>query len=804
MAQMDGRAVPVAMVGMGVVTPGANSPEELWQLLNGDRHVFGEPARFDMSSFYSADPADEDRSYAPRAGFVRDFVPHPALRAELEDRAVTATEPTALWLRHSLYSALDGVRRTPGDRWFAAFGYTADGSAELEGRMVADGYSERLAAAGGATGPYTAGQWRERLAVRYPDPGGSAEDSLPHRVGRTAVNGLLPCDTELLMVDAACSSSLYALDLTVKALREGSCSVAVCGGSFAVVPRLHVLFSKINGLSRSGSVRSFDRRADGVLFTDGAGAVVLKMLERAERDGDKVLGIVEGIGLSCDGKGKAIYAPNPRGQQAAIRRAHKQAGGRPSGVDWIIAHATGTPAGDSIEAQALADASPDPEGTLLTSNKSLLGHTGWSAGVVSLVQALLGFKHGGVPAQRYFDEAITAIAEGPFLVPTLPHRGPGPQRVAISAFGFGGTNAHLLVRAPDGRQSERSSPAAGTAAAPACEGAAEPLVLVGWATDLPGIPDGTKAVAAWLRGEAAPPTHSWGDAYPAPSFRVAPLSPPARRSTDRTQLMLLSAASRLPTGVLELCALLRERTGVVAAHTGPTRHSVHYALRSHSENVRAALGADLKALEAWEAVQQEVQGLVPAGDDMTMPGIMPNVIPARLAAVADYRGLNLAVDSGPDSGLDALRTAERFLRHDTLDVVLVAGVNGNSTPEYRRLLTSAGDRALAEGAFVLALCRADTAREAGLEQLAVLRTETGPGLKAGHRAHTGADSPPLSGGRITYPGSDPLIGVLSAALSGSGRTCILPTLPGGTSVLVSVPPTVPDPSNGMSDNRQGL
>ncbi|GAA3642355.1 hypothetical protein GCM10022267_31270 [Lentzea roselyniae] len=276
----------IAVVGMGVVTPGANNPDELWHLLEGDQHVFREPTRFDIGSFYSADPDAEDRTYCRRSGFITDFVPHPSLAGQ-------ALESTTSWLRHSLITALDGVGRCPDDRFFAAFGYTVDGNQDLEERLVLAGFLARLGDAAS-----------DRLRARYRRLDVSAVEFLPHRVGRNAIRGLLPDETAPIMIDTACSSSLYSVDLGVKALREKACDVAVCGGAFEYTARNLVLFSKLQGLSRTGEVRSFDRDASGVLFSDGAGVVVLKRLARARADGDRVLGIIGGIGMSCDGRGK--------------------------------------------------------------------------------------------------------------------------------------------------------------------------------------------------------------------------------------------------------------------------------------------------------------------------------------------------------------------------------------------------------------------------------------------------------------------------------------------------------------------
>ncbi|WP_214370577.1 SDR family oxidoreductase [Pseudonocardia sp. H11422] len=737
----DPRAI--AVVGMGVVTPGANDPDELWQVLSRERHVFCEPTRFDVTSFYSAEPDVEDRTYTRNSGFITDFRPHPRLQEEIERGTVPSRESTTLWLRHSLYSALEGVIRRDDDRFLTAIGYTADGSQDLEEYLVLSGYLARLG---------ENGEQAEVLRKRYRRLGDAPYEYLPHRVGHNAIAGILPAETELVMVDTACSSSLYAVDLGIKALQEGACEIAVCGGAFEYTARNLVLFSKLHGLSRSGEVRSFDRAADGVLFSDGAGLVVLKRLDRARADSDRVLGVINGVGLSCDGGGKAIYAPNPDGQVIALRRAYERSGVNPASLDWVVAHATGTRAGDSTEVASLHRMAGDGLPALLSSNKAIVGHTGWTAGLVSLVQALSGLGHNAVPPQRYLREPIEALEGSRFTPPTAiaPLPAGKSRNVGVSSFGFGGTNAHLVL-GEDGSP-ERPEP----------EPSTEDIVIVGWSADLPGLA-GADDVTAWLRGEGAAPETNFGEQYPLPSFAEVRLPPATLRNMDRTQIMLLRAAAQLSDVVREACSALRDSTGVVVGHMGPTRRAVHYALRCYLGDLRTCLDDEA----GLDAIADEVRGLVPPSTEDAFPGIMPNIIPARLAALSDYHGLNVTIDTGPDAGLDAIRCAERYLRHGDLEIAVVAGINGNSTPELAEVLASA-DRhdQIAEGAFVVVLTRESTARARNLEVLARVNTTLGAADSSSRPAHLA----PLARSGCSFLGADPMVAMLAYLVAGrSGR-----------------------------------
>ncbi|ARF58897.1 SDR family oxidoreductase [Streptomyces gilvosporeus] len=782
----------IAVVGTGVVTPGANTPEELWRALEGERNTFGRPNRYDATSFYSPDPDAEDRSYTRESGFITGFEPHPELRAELDADRVASRESTTLWLRHSLYHALCGVRRRPQDRWFAAFGYTADGSQDLEEHLVLAGYARRFSDA--LDGTPLAAKVLRSLANRY-DLGNAVPFAcLPHRIGRNAVSGILPEDTELVMVDTACSSSLYSIDLGIKALREGTSDIAVCGGAFAYSARNLVLFSKLQGLSRTGEVRSFDRGASGVLFSDGAGALVLKRLERAREDGDDVLGVIGAVGLSCDGSGKAIYAPNEEGQRFALRRAYEQGRVDPAAVAWVIAHSTGTPAGDKAELASLHKVAGAGPPALLSSNKAIVGHTGWAAGTVSVIEAIAGLRHGLVPAQRYLTDPIPALEGSRFTPPTerAPLPGSRPRTVAVSAFGFGGTNGHLLLR------DDASDCPAGLEQAPATD---DGIVIVAGSADVPGAPE-TERLSAWLRGQAPAPDPGFGDDYPIPGFREVPLPPATLRNMDRTQIMTLRAFTRLDERVQAACRRLHDTTGVVVGHMGPTRRAVHYALRCYLGDLERSLSEDLAAdpqiRSTLEAIGKEVRSLVPASTEDSFPGIMPNVIAARLASRMDLHGLNITVDTGPDAGLTALRTAERYLRHGNLDLAVVAGANGNSTPELRAVLDGSDDHdglTLAEGTFLLVLARESTARAEQLPVLARIRTDMAPGDPDTRPQQLR----PLSCSGRTYLGADGVLAALACTVQGSGTFTITSSAPRGPRVRLDVGDTPPDAASGHRD-----
>ncbi|MEU0289429.1 SDR family oxidoreductase [Streptomyces sp. NPDC006147] len=706
---------PVAVVGMGLAVPGASSPEEFWRLLTTGAELFVDapPDRWDIARFHDEDRGAPDKTYQRRSGFITGFRPHDRL---VEDGSADAgLDHTALWLRHSLYQALEGVRRDPGDRYSFCVGYTPDGSQHLEEAFVLRSALDVLAEDGDDAVEGPVGQALRRRFRRGDDP---SAGYLPHRVGRDAMAGVLPDGTRLRMVDTACSSSLYAMDLGVRDLLSGRSDIAVCGGSFALAPSGSVLFAKLNGLSAGGAVRALDAGADGALFSDGAGLVVLKRLSRARADGDRVLGLVSAIGLSADGRGKAVYAPAPAGQELAVERALERGGLAPQDVDWIVAHATGTPAGDEAEFTSLHTRYAGPRPVHVTSNKSLVGHSGWAAGVVSVIHALLALRHDTIPAQYRFDRLPDALAglSGGLRVPREPVPWPArpdrPRRVAVSGFGFGGTNAHLVLseHRPD---TERS----GTPLAVPAP-VADALVVVGWSARLPGEPDAAE-VAAWAAGRAPDPEPSFGPVYPVPPFQELRMPPPTARTTDRTQLMLLRCMQQLDEPVRRFVLDHHRTAGVVVGHTGATRNALLYKTRAYLDEIEHVVeeaGGRDETEKFLRRLRERATGLIAAPTEDSFPGEMPNVIAARLSNYFDLRGLSLTVDAGEASFLEACSVAGLYLGFREIDVALVAGVNGTALPGWN----DGEDTSAAEGAFLFAVTRRSLAEKAGLPVLAVM------------------------------------------------------------------------------------
>lgn len=703
----------IAIVGMGIAVPGAGSPSEFWRLLNTGEPQLSEPDEdYRLDSFWSADPDAEDRSYARVSGFLTGLRLHPRLDAEIADGLFTGDAREAIFLRHCLLQAGEGVTTRVGDRGRCVIGGTDVTCRQLDEAIVMSSAAHQMSTRL-QSDPAAAAAEEERLRALLCDHfGHTAPPStrlLPDQVVRSAISGLLPGDSEVTVVDAACASSLYAIGLGARHLIAGDCEIAYCGGMSGVAPRYNVGFAKLGGLSRSGRLRVFDERADGTLFSEGAAVVVLKTLGRALVDGDTVLGVLAGFGASSDGRGRAIYAPSPAGQSLCIERAQRAASVEESQVDWVVAHGTGTVAGDAAELTSLAAAAP-PGGRLTVSNKPVVGHTGWSSGAVSVIHALLALRHGSIPAQHGFatpnpDSPIGTHVEVPVRAkPWLP-RGGRPRTVGVSCFGFGGANGHLLIREHGPRR-----PARTTAPAP------DPVVLVAWAAHLPGEPGRGEIEHMLATGQwTCPP--SFGH-YEPPPFDEVRLPAATVRSTDRGQLMALHLAAMMVAEYGELWAPVRDTTGVIAARTGPQPLAVGNLLRCYAADLESLFADD--DAKAWATVLEDVRAEVPPTRKDTLPGIFPNILAARLANRYDLHGPTMLVDSGPTSGHTALDTAALHLDAGELDLALVLAVNV-AAPDGLADLTDAARGRTAEGAFMVALTRSSIARQHGWRAHTVLR-----------------------------------------------------------------------------------
>lgn len=323
------------------------------------------------------------------------------------------------------------------------------------------------------------------------------------------------------IVDAACASSLVALEQSVRELAAGRCDLMLSGGVHAQTPpQSYMIFSQINALSRD-RIRPFQKGSNGTLLGEGCGVLALKRREDAERDGDRIYAIIRGVGVASDGKGKGLFAPRQEGQVAAMRRAYEGSGIDPATIGLVEAHATGIALGDRTEVGSLKQIFGKRRGNTpdvaLGSVKSMISHAIPASGAASLIKCALALQQKVLPPMLCDEPSPELELEtSPFYInnETRPwvHGGKLPRRAGVNAFGFGGINAHVIL------EEYRPAPAkvqvavlhapveseAVLLAAPTQQQLAERVRSLRARLDQPGIPDLAalaKACAASASGE---------------------------------------------------------------------------------------------------------------------------------------------------------------------------------------------------------------------------------------------------------------------------------------------------------------
>jgi acyl transferase domain-containing protein len=258
-------------------------------------------------------------------------------------------------------------------------------------------------------------------------------------------------------VDAACASSLIALDMAVRDLLSGRLDMALVGGSHVVTPvQVLMLFCQLGALSRREEIRPFDRNADGTVLGEGIGMIVLKRTEDALRDGKRIYATVRGVGTSSDGRGVSVMAPRMEGEVLALERAYRSAGVSPRSIGLIEAHGTGTPVGDAAEVRALTRVFGERDGGHawcgLGSVKSMIGHLMPAAGIAGVIKAALALHHRILPPTLNVEEPHPDLDLGrsPFFIssetrPWIHGSREAPRRAGVNSFGFGGVNAHVIL-----------------------------------------------------------------------------------------------------------------------------------------------------------------------------------------------------------------------------------------------------------------------------------------------------------------------------------------------------------------------
>ncbi|WP_246563755.1 beta-ketoacyl synthase N-terminal-like domain-containing protein [Streptomyces roseirectus] len=450
---------------MSVLFPGAPDLDTYWRNLRDGVDAIGDvPAgRWDADYYRpgsAAEPAAADRVYCRRGGFVDGLAEVEVTRFGIMPASVSGTEPDQLIALHVAAAALDdagGAGRLP-DRQRAGVvlgrgGYLTPGLVRLDQRVRTAGQLVRTL--GELLPELSAGQLdrvREAFTERLGPDSPEAAIGLVPNLAASRVASRLDLRGPAYTVDAACASSLVAVDQAVGELASGRCDLMLAGGVHHCHDiTLWSVFSQLRALSPTERIRPFHRDADGILIGEGTGVVVLKRLADAERDGDRIYAVIRGTGISSDGRASGLVNPDPGGQARAVRQAWRAASlnpALPGSLGLLEAHGTATPAGDGAELATLASVfgGPSDDGAVIGSVKSMIGHAMPAAGVAGLVKAALAVHHGVLLPTLHCDDPHPALGRTRFrpLEKAEPWEAE-VRRAAVNAFGFGGINGHVVL-----------------------------------------------------------------------------------------------------------------------------------------------------------------------------------------------------------------------------------------------------------------------------------------------------------------------------------------------------------------------
>jgi PfaB family protein len=551
---------------------------------------------------------------------------------------------------------------------------------------------------------------------RPPDPRNRFMSGLPAFLAARA----LRMEGVALCLDAACASSLYAIKLACDRLHDGSHDLVVAGAVNAADNLfLRMGFTALTAMSPTGQSRPFHKKADGLLPAEGAAFVALKRLEDAAAAGDRILGVIRGIGLSNDGRAKNLLAPAEEGEVRAMRAAYAQAGLSPADISLVECHAVGTQVADATEVRSLSAVFEGCQGVPMGSLKSNMGHLMTAAGAAALIKVLGAFRAGTRPPTLHVEEPQDGLRGSPMrlLAAAEPWDAPRPRRAAVSAFGFGGNNAHLIVEEWD----PASTPVSPPYVPPPPD---EKVAVVGVGAV---VADGT-GVADFARSLFLGQGRVRVDAQGRKAAHAETVSlqvnevrfPPRDLKLALPQQLLLYKAS------LEAAAqagdLPSERTWVLVGMGCDTEVARYCARWRVGERACRALGGPPP--REWTARARDCMS--PPLESAGVVGTMPNIPANRLSSHFDLRGPSFTLSAEEISGTAALEVGAEALLAGQADAVLVGGVDVCSEPAHEHAARHVlGEERATPGdaAIVLVLKRLSDATRAGNTVLAVLEPE---------------------------------------------------------------------------------
>ena len=708
----------IAVVGMGCIVPNANNIQQYWDnIVSGDMYFKDMPkSLWHLKNFYSEDKSIPEKSYTMAGAFIDNFE-FPALKYKMPPANLRGIDPAQLMTVVATEEALNDAgipfrdeSLTEGITIIGASG--VDGFAHSAAFLKRHTYLEFMKPVLDKHGvdEATYKKLYDQMTKELDERGhiwnssiaavGAIPSSLSNRVAQ--IFGLRGMN---MTVDGACASSFTAIDAACHALMAGDANIAVAGGTdLGTNPPIYVGFSSVNGLSTRGVANPFDHSADGLVIGEGLAIVVLKRLEDALKNGDRIRAVIRGIGSSSDGAGQAIYNPSVEGRARAFEHALSVSETDRNDVQFIEAHATSTVVGDANEYDAISTVygtRSNPVPIKLGSVKQQIGHLKAAAGVAGMVKTVLAMNNAMYPHMPRFEKLtplatkVTDRLEIPTELSKWEPNSDGYRVAAVTSSGFGGVNYHMILEQADTYQmpAPRVVPdrrmaivgvACRTAGADTPEKFWENITTgrntfsrvtdpekYGWENHFDKGPDNEK-INTYVVSEL--------EDYDANLLKHK-IFPKAVSQISPTQLLALHTSDRL----LEEYGFDYKAPKKIGVSLGSMHDDYfptifypmlgdEYCDAVRCTDVSKEIGDEI-ITEACAIATERLKKKFPPVTEHTLPGWMTNITAGRVANKLNCHGPNFTVDSACSSGLAAIVPAVYQLMFGNVDMMITGGLN---------------------------------------------------------------------------------------------------------------------------------
>ncbi len=697
---------PIAVIGSGCALPGCFTPEELWSIVKDSRVVISSaPKEYWRAPIESVIQSGE--AHNDKGGYVQGF--SDAFNANeygTDTDSIRALDPLFQW---SLYAAHSAFKN-------AGIDVNKSNDALTRTGIILGNLAYPSASHSRLYEEHKLNTWTENSKEPTTDYRNRYSASYPAQFVKQTLN----LGGEAYCLDAACASSLYAIKAACDSLQTGSVDCMLAGGVNATDSLfLHTGFTALQALSPSGQSRPFHKDADGLIPAEGAGFVVLKRLKDAVAQNDSILGVIRGIGLSNDGKSGGFLNPDKNGQCLSMKRAFEGTAIEPDDVSYVECHATGTTAGDAVELQSIAEFYGSHAPSLKTSKlpigslKGNVGHLITASGIAGMIKLLKAFEHNEIPSSPNATPANPLFASVPLVVPESPLKWENSDKnrvAALSSFGFGGNNAHLLLeewnaeRYHETDQSSSTETPKRTVAITAVEVEYDTCT----STDL---------FEQWVCKNKVPQ----GDAASKVQIDLA---------ENRFPPNELNKALGQQLQLLELV----QKCSKPLSHCDPATTGVFIGMETDSDCNRVGLRIRIDALlKEWGVDAKNLDtdtlkdSIDSALDAARVIGCMPNIPANRVNVVKNYSGQGFTVAAGEASGIASLNYAVQSIESGELSSALVGAIDlsdevlhnycheksgtGKTTNAAVVMVLKDYERALTDGDAIVALISSDEPQE---------------------------------------------------------------------------------------------